>query len=309
MNFLGFLVKEKKISDSHVEKVLEERIEGSANIIKVIKSLKGFPDGFFNDLVCAGDDLNIIAILVEMGHLNSEDLIEIEKKQFENSQCLLDLLSKHTDLNNEELNSLYESWSNLSAKHKEKVENEVSSEVEINSAALESLRELTGSGAIDESVLSDLTPVDESKIESIEETGDSNIFNDEFVQTINKKFENKLVKEFKFIKEAYENNSDPTNMFNSLYRDILLVKGAASLASITSLVELFSAFENMIEGLLSRDHEDYTSNSSSFLNISDDLLNNILQVFNDIRSNNFNENKINEIINLIQTNSSLKIGA
>ncbi len=143
-------------------------------------------------------------------------------------------------------------------------------ETELSEAALESLREL---GAISEEEISNLTSehcsetTTEPQVEAVSSTNnvDSNEFIiidkmaenfvDEYLNTFSEKMFNKLNKIAKFIKETADNNGDIANFFNSLYRDIHVVKVVAALVESKLSEKLLERWENIIEGIFTKSND------------------------------------------------------
>lgn len=142
----------------------------------------------------------------------------------------------------------------------------------ISAAALESLKELGEIGAdelaeleglkktsesITELDIHDHSNIDFSEYEKefslVEKMGES--FIDEFLGTYNEKTNNKLNKIAKFIKDTAESGGDIANFFNSLYRDVHVVKGVSTSVESKLCEKVWTLWEEIIEGLFSKNND------------------------------------------------------
>lgn len=152
-----------------------------------------------------------------------------------------------------------------------------SGEPAISAAALESLKELGEIGdnelaelvgGSEPSLLTDNAPkaVDdlhdntnrdyseyEKEFSLVEKMNDN--FVEEFLGTYNEKTYKKLNKIAKFIKDTAESGGDIANFFNSLYRDVHVVKGASTLVESRLCEKIWSLWENIVEGLFAKDND------------------------------------------------------
>lgn len=117
-----------------------------------------------------------------------------------------------------------------------------SEEVEISAAALESLREL---GGVPESELDALTKVTESlKEESESELEPSAL---DYISIYDDKKNKKINKILEMIRSAADSDNDIANYFNSLFRELHVVKGAAVLVDAKYSKKLIEIWELIID--------------------------------------------------------------
>jgi len=134
--------------------------------------------------------------------------------------------------------------------------------VEISSAALESLKELEGvdlgdlaglesasdSGDISEAALESLREIDASAADNISVSDSkTNAFASDFLETFNEELYEKLNKIIKIIFKTAEEEGDFSNFFNSLFRELHIIKGSARLASFSKIEKALDEWEESIE--------------------------------------------------------------
>jgi hypothetical protein len=120
----------------------------------------------------------------------------------------------------------------------------------MSEAALESLREL--GMVMDDMPAAKPASAAPIKEEEFSPPVEGNIFVDEFLNVYNSKMKNKLAKILSILKESLADDSDISNYFNSLYRDLHVLKGAAQVGDLAQTEGFISEWEKVIEKILSQ---------------------------------------------------------
>lgn len=124
----------------------------------------------------------------------------------------------------------------------------------VSSAALESLKEL-GISDDEISALSGSSKKNDNHISEGSSKEITGTFCTEFLNTFNEKKYNKFGKVIKMITDTANNGGDIANFFNSLYRDLHIIKGAACLSHAEATENLIGAWEDIVESLFKEDNE------------------------------------------------------
>lgn len=140
--------------------------------------------------------------------------------------------------------------------------NNAGESVEISSAALESLKELEGvdmgdlvetkseeiGGDISAAALESLKEIDANAAKGISVNNpESNAFVSDFLETFSEQLYNKLNKIITIIFKTADEEGDFSNFFNSLFRELHIIKGSARLANFSKIEKALDEWEESIE--------------------------------------------------------------
>jgi hypothetical protein len=258
MYFGDYLVQKKVISYEQLLQALCYQIESMPSMVRIVIENKLIDAKEMLELIKkqAKDDLDILHLLKSEKNISDDKIVELEMKQFAYKiplgEALVKLNFSSIDVVDKHLKEFYEQKFNLS--NSEDKQKAPAVEVEMSEAALESLRELGFD--ID-------GPATNVTVASFEPKP----FVDQYLDLFSEKFKKKLLKLIEIIEKEVTTDSDISNYFNSLYRDLHLLKGAVVLSELTSQERFLNAWENKIENLLSKNNDEIRSWCKSHLNI------------------------------------------
>jgi hypothetical protein len=258
MYFGDYLVQKKVISYEQLLQALCYQIESMPSMVRIVIENKLIDAKEMLELIKkqAKDDLDILHLLKSEKNISDDKIVELEMKQFAYKiplgEALVKLNFSSIDVVDKHLKEFYEQKFNLS--NSEDKQKAPAVEVEMSEAALESLRELGFD--ID-------GPATNVTVASFEPKP----FVDQYLDLFSEKFKKKLLKLIEINQKEVTTDSDISNYFNSLYRDLHLLKGAVVLSELTSQERFLNAWENKIENLLSKNNDEIRSWCKSHLNI------------------------------------------
>lgn len=198
---------------------------------------------------------------VDDNKINELILLQMSKKM-----PLGEILVKlnFADLNtiNSALKDFYDNKFNIKEESTPVSKTESSQKVEISEAALESLRELG-------------MTMDEAPTSVSVNFVTPKPFVDQYLDLFSEKFKNKLKKLIEILNTEVTGSSDISNYYNSLYRDLHLLRGSVTLSELKSQDEIISVWENQIEKVLIKSNDDireWCKRNLSLLSNTIDLL-------------------------------------
>jgi hypothetical protein len=254
MFFGEFLVMKKVINEDQLLDALTYQIEHLPSFLRVIREEKILPTSELFRMVKVQLETNsdLIGVLRDENKIDEKQLHNIFAKQASNRKMLGEVLIelKMTDQSTVE-NMLYDflrDKDNLKKIKQVETAKEVTEfpkEIEMSEAALESLREL--GMVIDTPATAKSAPVKTSS-----EPVEANIFVEEFLNVYNNKMKNKLAKLLDILKQSEQDDSDISNYFNSLYRELHVLKGAAQVGDLKVTENFLAAWEKVIETLMTK---------------------------------------------------------
>jgi hypothetical protein len=253
MYFGEFLLNRKIINEDQLLEALIYQVEHLPSFLRVLKDEKIVTAHEIVHLIQLQLEGNTDLISVLKEHKNIDDigLGKLYQKQVINRKVLGSVLVELKFVEQTIIEKmLHEFLNDKDNLQKPKMaagknpENPAAAEVEISEAALESLREL---GLSDEEFISNAPEIKATSNEI-----EPNIFVHEFLNVFNEKLNNKLNKLVKIFEQSINDGSDISNYFNSLYRDLLILKGAAMLAELIYTVEILNEWCIQIEKKLTQ---------------------------------------------------------
>lgn len=271
MYFGEYLVQKKIISDDQLLNVLCFQLESLPSIIRLIWDAGIINSSELLNLIKSQvqSDTDIISILLKENKISRDKMNELEllqvSKKVPLGEAVVKLKFASVSAVNEALKEYYDNKFHLqntvSAPSVEKTT--IKEEVQMNSAALESLKELgmtLDQKAESPNVLHNFSPKQ---------------FVDQYVDLFTEKYKNKIKKLIDILITEVEGSSDISNYFNSLYRDLHLLKGSIVLAELKSQEEIISIWEYQIERVLTKSNDEirlWCKNSLDLLKITLDFL-------------------------------------
>jgi hypothetical protein len=254
MFFGEFLIVKKVISEDQLLDALTFQVEHMPSFLRVLRdeNIVSSSELFRMIKVQLETNSDLVGILRDENKIDEKQLHNLFTKQAHKRKMLGEVLVelKITDQATVE-NMLYdflrdkENLKTLKAGQQNDSVEKVSKNIEINEAALESLREL--GMAFDEAP----SPKSNSTV-----AVEANIFVEEFLNVFNPKMKNKLGKLMDMLKSSELDDSDISNYFNSLYRDFHVLKGAAQVGELTITEAYVSAWEDVIAKILSKKNDE-----------------------------------------------------
>jgi hypothetical protein len=249
MFFGEFLIAKKVISEDQLLDALTYQIEHLPSFMRVLREEKIISSAELFRMIKVQMETNsdLIGVLRDENKIDEQKLHQIFSKQASSRKMLGEVLVelRITDQSTVE-NMLYDFLRDKENLKTLKLERQVESvkqlpkEVEISEAALESLRELG-------MVFDEAPAVKTTTSVPVE----ANIFVEEFLNVFNGKMKSKLLKVFEILKQSEQDDSDISNYFNSLYRDLHILKGAAQVGDLTITESLLGEWEQVVGKILS----------------------------------------------------------
>ncbi len=230
-SFLRVLKDEKIVTAHEIVRLIQLQLEGNTDLISVLKEHQMIDDialGKLYQKQIIGRKV-LGSVLVE---LNFVEQSVVEK-------MLHEFLS--------DKNNLQKPVKPVAVEEKKAVTVTVAAEAEISEAALETMREL----GLCVEVFTSKTPEKKATSNEIE----PNVFVHEFLNIFNEKLNNKLNKLVQIFEQSINDGSDISNYLNSLYRDLIILKGAATLGELIYTVEILTEWCNQIEKKLKENNE------------------------------------------------------
>ncbi len=252
MYFGDFLIEEKVISSEQLVEALCLQVENMPNLLRVIINLKLIKSEEMLEVLkfCSAESKDVFTYLKEKGVLNqtSLDIIsnELNKSKIPLGEILLGLKIISSSELEKHLSKFKEKNIELQQAEKLKVESATKedSSAELSEAALESLREL----GIDVSAMeSGATAQSPKKSERMVEKREDVMH---FLNTFNEKQKNKILKLIEIIDSGMNKGEDVGNYFNSLFRDVHLLKGATAFSDIVLLDPIIGKWDMSMDTAL-----------------------------------------------------------
>jgi len=236
-------MKKVGVGEAEIEKVKEFQNQHTLNIIDTLVS-DGLADKetvleMFSNFENRKDDIS------------TDDKSEEAPKEADDGDSIISAaaLESLKELQGGELDmSEFEAGPEAEASTKDVATPEVSvappavEEVEISAAALESLKEM---GGVPEDELAALEKVTETLASESESVLEPSAL--DYISIYDEKKNQKINKILKMVKEAAEGDSDIANYFNSLFRELHVVKGAAVLVDAKYSKKLIEIWELIID--------------------------------------------------------------
>lgn len=267
MYFGDFLVSKKVINEDQLLTALVHQVESLPSFLRVLQEEKIFSTIEIFKMIQTQFEEQSDLVNVLKNHYNFEEgqIQKLYQKQLKNRKLLGSILVelKLTEQSVIEtmLFEFLRDKENISKKAFHQVEqtapvtldpqkNQAAAEVEISEAALESLREL---GLSDE----DFKPKVQVQVEVVVENEniEGNVFVEEYLNIYSEKQNNKLIKLIDILHSSLNDDSDITNYLNSLYLDLLTLKGASLLGELVHSCDLLEAWRVLIEDQMKQSSE------------------------------------------------------
>lgn len=252
MYFGDFLISKKIITEEQLLDALVLQVEGLPSFLRILREDKLFTANEILNIVknqCENNS-DIATVLRDERKIDEKKLNELYLKQVINRKMLGRVLVELKYVDESILEKmLYEflrdkdNVGNIEVLAKSKQVVESTEGVEISEAALQSMREL---GISVERFIS--KPIDKV----------GNIFVEEFLNTFSEKLNNKLIKLLSFLKQSLQEHSTISNYLNSIYYEITVLKGAASLGELHISFQILEKWTGLIENKLELDENKLT---------------------------------------------------
>jgi uncharacterized protein involved in tolerance to divalent cations len=276
MYFGDYLIKKKVISYDQLLQALCYQLENLPSLIRLVWEAKIINSDELLVMLKSQiqSDSDILTMLKNSKKIDDQKIAEIEMIQMSKKIPLGEVLVKmnyvNVELVNEALREFYDNKFHLEEHSENKIDSKIvaSSEVEISDAALESLREL---GMSLDSGLS---------APEVKQNFEVKPFIDQYSELFTEKYKNKLKKLIEILAKESNGTSDISNYYNSLYRDLHLLKGSITLSELHSQEEIISVWERQIEQVLTKSNDDIRKWCKSNL----DLLSQTIDILWDARS-------------------------
>jgi hypothetical protein len=246
MYFGDYLVEKKIINQVQLIEALCFQIESLPSLIRIVLEENITSADTLLDIIKkdAKDDQDILLTLVNRKIVDAKKASEIELKQVSKRVPLGEIIVKLNMANSEDVNkALQDFYDNKFNINEESTSND--SGVELNSAALESLKELGMS-------------LDASPTNVVIATP-ANPFIAQYLDLFSDKYKNKLKKLISIIAKEVDGPSDISNYYNSLYRDLHLLKGTINLCEFKIQDELVSVWEREVEKTVTKPNDEIRS--------------------------------------------------
>lgn len=256
MFFGEFLIKKNAINEDQLLDALTYQVEHLPSFMRVLREEKLIPSADLFRLIQIQLETNsdLVGVLRDENKIDETQLHNLFAKQASKRKMLGEVLVELKIMDQTTVeNMLYdflrdkENLKTLNTEKQTASVKAVSQEVEMSEAALESLRELG-------MVMDDMPAAKPAAVaapkEEITPPVEANIFVEEFLNIYNVKMKNKLAKVLSILKDSQSDESDISNYFNSLYRDIHVLKGAAQVGELTQTEGFIGEWERIIEKLL-----------------------------------------------------------
>lgn len=247
MYFGDYLIEKKVINQTQLIEALCFQIESLPSLMRIVLEEKITATDILLDIIKkeAKDDQDIIKSLINRNILDENKASELELKQVSKRIPLGEIIVKlnmaKSDVVNSALQEYYEKKFNIN----DEVDMQSTSDVELNAAALESLKEL--------GISLDSGPV------SVKVSTPADPFVLQYLELFSEKYKNKLKKLISIIQKEVEGASDISNYYNSLYRDLHLLKGTVNLCEFKIQDELVSLWEREIEKTVTKSNDEIRS--------------------------------------------------
>ena len=258
MFFGEYLVVKKVITEDQLLDALTYQIEHLPSFLKVLREerILNTSDLFKMIKIQLETNSDLVGVLRDENKLDEKQLHQIFTKQASSrimlGQVLVELKIIDQGLVETNLYNFLRDKDNLQSIQKEKQIESIASAskpIEMSEAALESLREL---GMVMDA------PV-QTKNDSKSAPVEASIFVEEFLNVFNSKLKNKLNKILEILRQSEHDDSDISNYFNSLYRDLHVLKGAAQVAELALIEGFLGEWEIVIEKILTLKNEQVKS--------------------------------------------------
>ncbi len=260
MYFGEFLIKNKIISESDLLEALAFQSESMPSILRLlIEKNKISPHELFDLSSQFRDSFDLVQALIDKKKLSQQEANDFYMEQMSRRLPLGQVLIKKGILTVDQLNSIVGDYFGQRYEHENvavNLSNASSERVEMNQAALESLRELgMDLGDLGGSTNQTTMNVLDTVIQPPVDVQDINPMLDQFEQVFSEKFKNKIKKLISIMMSENNSNADISNYYNSLFRDLHILKGAIVLASLSSMNTLVSSWEDEIEKALKENND------------------------------------------------------
>jgi hypothetical protein len=283
MYFGEFLIEKKIISEEQLLDALVFQLEHLPSFLRVLREEKVFsPEDLFRLIQTQlENDTDLITVIKNEKKLDEKRLDDLYQKQFLKRKMLGSVLVElkivqQTDIEK----SLHEFLRVKDTLPKKEKTIPVATpaptkvvEVEISQAALDSLRELgmtedlpASAPAVNKVVeveisqaaldsLRELGITEDLPIAALTKVVTNNILIEEFLGKYSEKMFNKQKKILEILNQSLKDESDISNYFNSLYGDLLFLKGAAFMADLNTMASFINNCCEMLEGKLMQSSE------------------------------------------------------
>lgn len=236
MYFGEFLLKQKVITEEQLLEALIFQVENLPSFLRVLRDEKIFSPNEIVQLIqlqLESDD-DLISVLREKKKIDQKAIQRLFSKQVAGRKMLGSVLVELKFAGQAVIEKmLHEFLHDKDNLQKIKKENEIST--------TEIIKEIGEGKEIQTS------PSEEKS---------ANIFVDEFINTYNEKMNNKLIKLIKILYHSTLDESDISNYYNSLYRELFVLKGSALLAELNFSAKLLDECAALIESKLTVTNND-----------------------------------------------------
>jgi hypothetical protein len=261
-SFLRVLKEEKLLSSSEIVRIIQKQLLKKTDIVSILRE---------ENIVDEPTIKKLYQRQVEGRKMLGRALVEL--KMIEQSvieKMLFEFLQIKDNL---QKNIQQESAEKTKESVKETVDEKVTekkSNLEISDAALESMKEL---GLSIEEFLSPSKKIETTFVEN-----ESSLLVDKFLNIFNEKMKNKFIKVFSFISQSIKDESNISNYFNTLYRDLHVMKEAALQAELTLSGSLIGEWEAIVEKKMTLDNDHLSGWTSDSLPLMDEAINYLWEI-------------------------------
>ena len=234
MYFGDYLVQEKIIGEGQLIEALCYQLESMPSFIKLIYESKLINPNVLLEIIKKQikNDSDVISVLLNGKYLTQDQVNELTQKQLSMRLPVGEALVKLGHLNEQHLTSYLQQY--FSAK--DSLGTQVDSSVDVNDAALESLRELG----------IDIGEMGQSKKSKV---CDELTY---FFNAFNEKTKNRLLKLIEMIESSQVKSQELSNYANSLFRDVHLLKGAIVFSEIKSIEHSITLIDRSLDHSLAQ---------------------------------------------------------
>ncbi|WP_127716516.1 hypothetical protein [Halobacteriovorax sp. HLS] len=316
MYFGSYLFKNKHLSFKDYISCLSAQIKSTPSLLECLVSEDLLPEEKIVDLVNIqfNTKRSLRDLLINENFITQDQLSSLMNKLTQSQKSFSELLIENGLLKKEEIETLLKEYEKTAVNDEYSAQagtkSEASTEeVEINSAALESLKELEGVDLSDFNIVPKEKVSDESScndeglslaaLESLRELdpeaagkleikydekekvaqSPNDTFVNEFAETFNEKMFRKMKKIVVVIFKTAKEDGDFSNFFNSLFREFHLVKGAARLAGFKLVEDVLDQWEDCLDSFFKLSDQD----QKNWLNAYGEKINDLIDASWSIR--------------------------
>ncbi len=257
MYFGEYLISNKVISEEQLLEALIYQLEHTPSFLRVFRDEKIVDTAEIFRLILKQlkSNSDFVDIIKSEKILNDSQIESLYMKQVENRKMLGAVLVELKILKASEVENMLLSFIKIKDQPSSEPKVDTVSTVQINNAALESMKELGLS--IDGLVT---------------EHKEKNIFIENYLNVFDKKMHGKFLKLITILKESIQNSGEVSNYINSLYGDLYVLKGSAMSANLELTFSLLNNCATNVESKLSTNNEALSAWMGQFLPLLEESL-------------------------------------